>query len=314
MTEIILDGVADDRKVEAEAEIREKLSNFFEEADNPVKSVIITSNFGQKICEITGDLNYNPTHEYGKAAAKTIPLRENDKLVFALVLDAGIFGSWLPEQKIFRAAIFGHELNHAQYEYFVWKKIGGVFFKEPKGFKGSILHNASIVWQEYDSCRVVITILQDVAAQYNGKVQDTMTVGNAQQLYEAISGMRDFAKQSINDYINRKIMLDKLGNMVSSRVCHATILYAYTVPAVGIIEDVTKIYSEIQKLVDFELFSEGFKRIILLLEELYSRKNEYLPDLIDKIANEIDLMYRKCGLTYADLPNGAICLSVGEVA
>ena len=315
MTEIILDGIAADRKTEAEAEIKKNLSNFFSEADNPVKSVIATNSFREKVCEITGKAHYDPMHEYGRAAGKTIPLRENGKLVFVLVFDAAIFGRWLPEEKIFRTVIFAHELNHAHYEYFVWKRIGtDAFFKEPEGFRGSIVHSASIIWQEYDSCRLVMTVLAETASQFKGTVQDTMTVGNTQQLYDTIKGMRSFAKQSIEDYGKGKMPLEKLGQAISSRANHAIILWAYTVPAVGIIEDVTKKYAEIEKLDDYELFSDGLKQILLLVEELYNRRNEYLPDLIDRIADEIDLIYRKCGLTFTDLRNNGVYLSVGNVA
>lgn len=314
MTQIVLDGVIENQRQEAEAEINRILGNFFAETTNPIDAVIITENFGEKISELTNS-HFDARHEYGQAAAKTIPSIKDDKLVFTIILDGKIFGRCLKEEMIFRSSILLHELTHVDYEYFVWEKIGtDEFFKKPSGCRDAILHNASAVWEEYDASRVTMEFLANLAKQFKGEVNDTMTSGNSQQLYDTIKGIRNFVKQHIHDYMLYKISLGNLQYLVSLRIASALILWAYTVPAVGIDKKVTEIYAEIKKLEDYSVFSENIKNIEAILQELYQRRKEYLPELIAKIATEMELIIKKCGLTFTDLSNGSTYIHVEELS
>ena len=216
MTLIVLDGVMEEKRQEAEAEINQFLGNVFEGTTNPVESFLITERFGEKISELTNSL-FNPRHEYGQAAAKTIPSIKDNKLVFTIVLDGKIFGRWLEEEKIFRSCILSHELTHVDYEYFVWEKIGTEeFFKKPIGCRDAIRHNASSVWEEYDASRFPIEFLADFAKQHGGQVNDTMTAGNTQQLYDKIKGIRAFIKQNVHNYMFYRSSLNSMLYEVSS--------------------------------------------------------------------------------------------------
>lgn len=311
LTQVMLDGVVENRRQEAEAEINDLLETFFPETEKPIETFIVTEQFGEKVGQLTNS-QFDPRHEYGQAAAKTIHSIKDGKLVFNIVLDAKVFGRWLDEEKIFRNCILIHEFTHVDYEYFAWEKIGAKFFEKPSGYKGAILQNASIIWEEYDASRVTMEFLAKVAEQCKGQVNDNLTLGNTKQLYDTINGIREFISQNIHGYMLYQIALDKMQYQVSSRIASALILWAYTNPAVGIEKKVTEKYTEIEKLEDYAFLSENILNIKAILEELYRRRKEYLPELIAKIAEQIEAVLKKCGLTFTDLSNESTYIDVKE--
>jgi hypothetical protein len=157
-----------------------------------------------------------------------------------------------------------------------------------------------------------VEFLTDLSAGLKGEVSDNMTTGNTLQLFTTINGLCNFAEQSIDDYRNNRLTLDRLQFLISSRIIQALVLWAYTIPAVGVVGAVTEKYKEIEKLEDFAVISENIQRIHSVVQELYEKRKEYLPSLINKIALEIELIIKKCGLTFTDLPNGSSYIRVQD--
>lgn len=63
--------------------------------------------------------------------------------------------------------------------------------------------------------------------------------------------------------------------------------------------------AEIEKLEGYQfLLSENWPKIHSILKELYLNAGQYLLELIDKIADEIDAIYRRCGLQISDAERG----------
>jgi hypothetical protein len=311
MTVFQLDGVVDDRKAEAEQELAETIGFFFPN-ENPIQSIIVTCAFGEKISEITCT-SFNPQHDYGRCAAKTIPTVKEGKLTFVIILDAALFGKWRDEEKIWRKCILMHELNHVDYQDFVFSKIGDTFFKQPKGYTEAVLSTADSVWQEYDSSRFVMWYLHELADKLKGEVNDPFSAGNAEQLFDTVNGMAAFSIQCIEDYRKGILSLDKLQYSIIYRIEQALILWAYTFPAIGIVNEVTEIYVEIQKLGDYKLMQSNLQEIQLILEQLYDKRKEYLPELIDRIAEQIDLLIGKFGLKCSDLSDGRMYIGITDI-
>ncbi|MFA5572342.1 MAG: hypothetical protein GX799_05740 [Crenarchaeota archaeon] len=53
--------------------------------------------------------------------------------------------------------------------------------------------------------------------------------------------------------------------------------------------------------------AENIQKIKLILQELFERRKEYLPDYIKKIAEEIESIIKKCDLSFIDYSDG-LCL------
>ena len=239
MTEIRLDGVSNNQKAIAEEEIKSLLDNFFSENENPVALIWIAKSFREAICSFHGNSSYTPSHEYGTAAAKTMSMLNDGKLVFTLVFDGNVFGKWEKEKRIFRTSLLSHEFVHVADGYRQWLEEGtDKFFAKPVRYQESLLHNAWILWEEFDACRLVMEVLGKVAKEFGGKVHDDLSVGNAETLYTMLKDIRHFIDQRIRDYRLSELTLDQLQYQITSKVLWILILWAYTIPSVDIVDEV----------------------------------------------------------------------------
>jgi hypothetical protein len=99
------------------------------------------------------------------------------------------------------------------------------------------------------------------------------------------------------DFKKNKLTSGQVCYKITGRVLQVLILWAYVYPAVSFVDTVKKRLGEIEQLEGYSfLLSENLPNIRLLLEELYIKRREYLPDLIGKIGEEMEKIVKKCGL------------------
>jgi hypothetical protein len=308
VTQIILEGVDENRKEEAETEIREIINAVFQNTENHVDTINVTRKFRETIRDLVknSEKDYDPHHEYGTAFAKTIPILKEEKLAYIIVLDGNFVGEWKEEQKVFRLTTLAHELVHVADGFRRWLKIGTEsFFAESAGKQGWLIHNALIIWEEYDANRLVEEMIEDVAKKLGGKVNNDLILGHARQLRTLLEGIHDFVRQSIRDFRNWKLDPTELSFKITSRIFGALVLCAYLYALSNRSDEAKERMAEIEGLEGYHfLLFDSWPRIQSILEELYSRRREYLQDLIDKMAYEIDEIVQKCGLEMRDAAEG----------
>lgn len=310
MTQIILDGVDKNQKKTAETEIKRVLNAFFSDRENPVDSIAITKRFQktiQQFLKISGkEMTYDPHHEYGTACAKTIPYIKEGKLAFVIVLDGNLFGKWTDENYFSRIATLAHELIHVNDDMRRWTEIGTKeFFAEPKGKRGRLLHNAWIVWEEYKANRVVAEFFEDFAKEREGRVDYGFALGHAETLYNLLEDIQDYIKQSIRDFRYWKLTPTEICYRITSRICGILLLCAYTYALVDLSGELKERTEEIEKLEGYQfLLFNNWPKIHSILNKLYSNAKKYLPELVNRIADEIDAIIQRCGLDMRDTEQG----------
>jgi len=309
MTQIFLDGVKEDRREKAEAEIKKILDTVFpDDEKNLVDSVDITDAFQEKITGLVkeNETNYDPHHEYGTAYAKTIPFIKKGKLAYAIILDGNSVGEWKDDQRIFRFATLAHESAHVADGFRRWLEIGNEsFFARPSGKQGWLFHNALVIWEEYDANRLVAEILEDTAKELGGKVRNDLILRHAEELIVLLEGIHDFVKQSIRDFRFWKLNPTELCYKITSKICGILILCAYTFATVNPSNQVNEEMADTGKLEGYQfLLSAHWPKIQSTLDELYLDRKRYRPDLIEKISREIDEIVRQCGLEISDAAEG----------
>jgi hypothetical protein len=308
MTHIFLNGVKENRREKAEAEIKKILDTVFSDNENPVDSVNISNAFQDTVKDLTkeNETNYDPHHEYGTAYAKTIPFIKDGKLAYAIILDGNLIGEWEDEQNIFRFVTLTHELVHVADGFRRWQRIGTEsFFARPSRKQGLLFHNALVIWEEYDANRFVAEVVEDAAKELEGKVRNDLILGHIEGLHILLEDVHDFVKQSIRDFRFWKLTPTELCYKVTSKICGILILCAYTSAVVNLSNEVKEKMAEIEKLEGYRfLLSANWSKIQSTLEELYLNRKKYRPDLIEKIAKEIDEIVRRCGLEIRDVAEG----------
>jgi hypothetical protein len=199
-----------------------------------------------------------------------------------------------------------HELVHVADGFRRWQRIGTEsFFARPSGKRGWLFHNALVIWEEYDANRFVTGVVEDVAKELGGKVRNDRILGHSEELHVLLEGIHDFVKQSIRDYRFWKLTPTELCYKITSKICGILILCAYTFALVNLSNEVKEKMAEIEKLEGYQfLLSANWPKIQSTLEELYLDRKKYRPDLIEKIASEIDEIVKRCGLEIRDAAEG----------
>jgi len=308
MTQIILDGVDEDKRRKAEAEISHLLDDFFSGKENPVDSIRVTKEFQKAIQDLLNEeeTKYDPHHEYGTAYAKTIPFIKQKRLRFAIILDGNLIGRWTNEEYVSRIATLTHELVHVTDDKRRWSKIGTEeFFSKPKGKKEWLFHNAWITWQEYKANRVVAEVIEETAKQLKGEVNYGFALGHAKTLSDLLEDVHGYIRQKIRDFRYWRLTPTEICYQVTSRICAILLLCSYVYALVDLSDEVKQKIEEIESLEGYRfLLSDDWPKIHSVLKKFYSKAKKYLPELVDEIGNEIDVVVERCGLQIRDAKEG----------
>jgi len=309
LTEIILDGVVENKRTAAYSEIKQILDMIFSDGINPVDLIRISREFQgtvQNFLKSYGQERlWDPHHEYGIACAKTIPYLKGEKLAFTIILDGNFIGAWTEEQYFFRTATLIHELIHVKDDQRRWAEIGTKFFEEPTRKQECLFHNAWIIWEEYKANRVVAELFEKIAEEIKGKVNYSFALGHADTLHDLLKDIREYVKRNIQDFRFYKLTPTEICYRITSRICGILVLCAYAYAIVDFSNELKEKIVEVEKLDGYQfLLSENWPKIHSILKELYGSAKEYHPELINKIADEIDEIYQKCGLQISDVEKG----------
>jgi hypothetical protein len=306
MTEIILNGVDENKRTEARNEIESILRDFFGE-EHPVSSIIVTENFREEIQQIINrtsgsKIAYDSQHEYGIAYAKTTHYIKDEKLAFTIILDGVILGRWLEEEYLTRLATLLHELIHVRDENLRWKSVGtDEFFKEPKGKQDGLFHNALIVWEEYRANKLVTEIFENLVKEKGWKVNYSYALNHAETFHNLLGNIHEYVVQNIQDFRNWKLTPTEICYRITSRVCGILVLCAYTYAVIDFSNEIKEKIARIEECEGYHfLLADNWPTIHSILKELYLNANKYIPAHIHKIANEINAVYLRCGLEISD--------------
>lgn len=313
LTKINVEGVNESKRKKAESEIRKAL-DFFKKCRNPIDKVIVTNDFNATVRNFLSNSgifslyksSYEQTHEYGIAYAKTIPCVRDGELLFNLILDGKIVGNWLENQQLDRRAMFCHEFIHMLDDELRFKAVGEEqFVSEPKGYDKYLFHNSWIFWQEYHAEREVLEVFEKVAEERSIQFDYSPKLSHFESLIPLLSDLPSYLRSSIRDYRNWKLTPTDISQRITGRVVQILILSAYVHALADAIPKLKDSIHKIETIEGWQLFiSESWTRIHVILKELYSRKNEYVPSLISEIGSEVDSVFKRCGLETKDAKEG----------
>jgi hypothetical protein len=309
MTEICLEGIEDNEKDQLETEIKDALGIFFENRKNPVRRIVVGKDFNETVIRYLDEssrekADYNQAHEYGVAVAKTIPEFQNGEISFNVILDKILFQRLDSVGRLDRIGTFIHEFTHAVDDMLMFNSIGEERFRSvPKLKKEYLFHNAWVIWQEYHAERYVIEVYEALQSE-EMKFEYTPKLGNLKKLKELLENLPKFLQENISKFRRWQLTPGRICWLITSQVMGILYLYAY---AFALSDGVTRFEDkviELNYLDGCRFFSEGLPDNHAALLELYNKKNEYSPELIERIGNSIDSMLRKCGLEMKDALEG----------
>jgi len=306
MVEILVDGVEQSKREVALKELESTLEHA-SQLQLPIDKIIVAKDFRGTVRSYTGLLDYEPTHEYGLAVAKALPVGKNSDLRFIVVLNGEVFGSWSPEMRLDRMKSLWHEFIHIRDMTRQAQAIGmDAFFSEPKNKRDALLQGSWNIWMEYNAERFLaeslVATIAEIGVEYDLL---TDTAEYARRLGELLDDLRDYLNANIRDLRAGEVVFDKAVRRVTSRLTSVLILMAYVHSKIDLDARIKSSVLELRQKQNFLLFlSEDFDSIMRLLEELYVRGGEYCEELLERMAGHLDSIYKRWGMQIQDVEEG----------
>lgn len=309
MTEIYLEGIQDNKRDQIETEIKDALKIFFKNQKNPIERIVVAKDFNKTVRKFLNESswekrNYNQTHEYGIAFAKTIPEFQNGKISFNLILDRKLFQKLDSVGRLDRIGLFIHEFTHTIDDKLRFEAVGEKRFRSvPELKKEYLFSNAWIIWEEYHAERIVFTVYEKlrnggITFDYGSKL------GNLEALKNFLSSLSKFLKENIWKFRKWQLTPEEISRLITGRVISILILYAYVFALSDVVTKHKDRVVELSRLDGYKFLSEDLPQIHDILLELHKKRKEYNPELAHRIGNSIDSILKKCGLEMRDAPKG----------
>lgn len=308
MVEYELQGVDDTKKQQVLTMLQSLIDPVFHE--KIISRVIVTKDFAavvRRFVPVEADEEYNPVHSYGTACAKTIPVISDGNLHCVIVFDAMVFVHMGEGMNLDSEATVIHELVHVKNNLLKFKSLGGDAFKESHHKSGMLLHNASVIWEEYDAERQTA---QRILAACNSVtppaiVRFNLAIGRGDDVLKMLEGFDGFIQESIRKFRNWQLDPTAITHLFTSKIVGILVVLSYVYALRGISDDVSAKITEIERNVGYvRFFSTEWGRILKCLENLYSDRNNYRLDLLQEIAESYDRVLLTCGLETSDHEEG----------
>ncbi len=308
---IVVTGVIPDKQKEAE----EELKNFF----GPLAvnlgafiEVIVTDKFSETVGRIQSErrsvkIPYDAKRSHVVAVGKVIPYKREDKIAFAVVFDVSLFGKWESERELFRTLTYCHERVHIGDEKILCDDIGiAAFFAEPKTVESVFFRLAHDVWMEYNAERYCVETCVRVAKEVsaNATVQFNSHNSYAKSYISSVESLPEFLHQNIPGFMDWKMTIDELWLKIYPRVRETLILAAITTAhshALGKIDGELLI---VQGKANYSFFFDSWKSVENDLRAIYGTAKKYDRETLTRIANQLNMLYEKCGTTLNNTKKG----------
>jgi len=297
--EIDTDGVVEDKREEAEKELRD----FFEEflGRNKNIKIIVTRDFKTVVNDILREklsvkIPYDPTVAKAKALMKTIEYVAENALNIVLVIDAGIFGEWTLEQSAQRLLNLTHEGIHMKDALLAFKVLGAELFKEPNTPDELLLFLSNDLWNEYHAERVTNEILGDLIKKGRVIVNSPPTLSYLESLEEALVDIIPFCKKQINEFRIGKISIDALWEASYLRIREMLVLATFVLAATDALNQFKKETEKIRKLRQHDyLLGEQWDAICDHFRSAYGEKCKFPENQLKAIMPILRKIFYNCG-------------------
>lgn len=308
MVEYVVHEVDEDKKQQVVSMLQSLIDPAFR--DNPISKVIITRDFAETVRQfvpVEAGEEYNPIHLYGTACAKTIPLVSDDHFHCVIVFDAAVFAHLGEGTNLDSEATVIHELVHVKNDLLKFNSLGKGAFQESHHKSGMLLHNASVIWEEYDSERQVAQRIDAACKSVNPSavVNFSLAVERADYALKELGGFCAFLQENIWKFRNWQLDPTRLTHLITSKIIGILVVLSYVYALQGISETVTTKIAEVERNTCYiHFFSAEWSRILGCLQSLYSDRKNYRTDLLQEIAEAYDSILLTCGLDISDHGEG----------
>lgn len=320
--EINVEGVVPERQRAAGEEIRwylQLLSTVTRElrAEVCVKRVVVAKDFNATVSELSSlykayGIAYKAQRRAVRAVGIILDHIENERISFSLVFDGEVFGSWEEQGKAFRFEKFLHELLHTVLDSVRFERVGAEnFYPNEKTAEGVCLSLALVSWKEYEVDRIVdklctVTLFDDDHKPVQlAKLQSAEGVDFRATLSELIDKMPGFVTQNVRDFKLWHMTMDTLWPRMCGFVDELLTVFAHYAAAHDRQEGWLQALADISQAPAYRLFLSGH------LEAIHSEWQRWFdePDSdearsLEAIGNEIRGIFRRCGLTLANVSSG----------
>ena len=320
--EINVEGVVPERQRAASEEIGwylQLLSTVTRElqADIWVRKVVVAKNFNATVSELSSvhkayGIAYKAQRRAVRAIGKIIEHIENERISFSLVFDGEVFGSWEERGKAFRFEKFLHELLHTVLDSVRFERVGAEnFYPDEKTVEGVCLSLALVSRNEYIVDRIVdrlcpnILIDDDHQPVQLAKLYLAEGVDFRATLSELMEKMPDFVSQNIRDFKLWHMTIDSLWPHMCEFVDELLTVFAHYAAAYDRQEGWLQILADISQTPAYRSFLSGH------IEAIHSEWQRWFDEpksdearSLEAMGNEIRGIFRRCGLTLANVSSG----------
>jgi hypothetical protein len=170
-----------------------------------------------------------------------------------------------------------------------------------------LLHNASVIWEEYDSERQVAQRIFAACKSVNQSaiVNFNLAVERADYILKELEGFDGFLQENIRKFRNWQLDPTAITHVITSKIIGILVVLSYVYALRGISDNVSAKITEVERNACYvKFFSKEWSGIVGCLENLYGDRIKYRSDLLQTIAEAYDRILLTCGLDMSDHEQG----------
>lgn len=317
-TEINVEGVTAGRREAAVEEIRwflRVLGRVSKKAK--IERVVIAKDFDDTINRLSSvhkahGIEYKAQRRSVRAAAKVLVHIENDVMSFSLVFDGKAFGSWKEGAKGLRFEKFLHELSHIVLYDARFERVGTAnFYPNENTAEGVCLSLALITRDEYTVDRVVDKLCREFLTDEHhqpvhlAKLHMAEGVDFRVVLAELMGEMPNFIRQNVRDFKLWRKTIEVLWPEILQYFEELLTVFAHCAATYDRLKEWGQILVDISATEAYKEFLSGhLERIHEEWQKWFSEPHYDEAGSLDVIQNQIREIFRNCGLTLTNVPDG----------